>query len=186
MLHTLRRTRLSPPVQQSRWLPSVAWEPSIRCVNRASNLLAYSVSDGALPSGAADPRLPSVAGWAPRPSLELCCILGDGRGSPSRCSRAAGSLQSQREPPIRHVKPRLVPAARGTLPSGAAKPKAPFGLIWHLPSCSSSSSMQGSPVRRCKPQLPSCTARAHQSPCLLFICRLQSISLHSRHILGRN
>ncbi len=46
--------------------------------------------------------------------------------------------------------------------------------------------MQGSPARRRKPQLPSCTARAHQSPCLLFICRPQSTSLHSRHILGSN
>ncbi len=60
-----------------------------------------------------------------QPRLESPCLFSVGRGSPCWCSRAAGSLQSQWEPSIRHVKPRLVSAARGTLPSGAAEPQLP-------------------------------------------------------------
>ncbi len=94
------RTGLPLPVQQSRWLPSVAWEPSIRCVKTApcikpqgglsppvqqsrklpsdavrvppsvASLCLFSVGRGS-PSGAADPRLPSVAVWRLRLSFRV-------------------------------------------------------------------------------------------------------------------
>ncbi len=116
------RTGLPLPVQQSRWLPSVAWEPSIRCVkprlalgrkgdsplrcSRAasslrmqweslhqSRLFAYSASDGApLPVQQTHGSLRSQCD-ASVCHFELRYVLGGGRGSHSRCSRAAGSLR---------------------------------------------------------------------------------------------
>ncbi len=104
-------------------------------------------------------------------SFELCSVLCDGRGSPSRCSRAAGSLQSQREPSIRHVKPCLVFSCKRDSPFRCSRAAAPFGRsespsfdICHraplLAACAAAT-----------PQLPWSTARAHRSPCLLFICK---------------
>ncbi len=51
---------LSPPVQQSRSSLRTQWESL-----HQSHLFAYLALNGALPSGAAGPRLPSVAVWPP-------------------------------------------------------------------------------------------------------------------------
>ncbi len=125
-LRARRQTRLSLSSRAAGSL-RLRGSPPSDASNRASNLLAYSASDGALPSGKAEPQLPSVAVWALRLSLQLCCVLGDGRGSPSRCSRAAGSLQSQWEPSIRHVKPCLVFSCKRDSPFRCSRAAAPFG-----------------------------------------------------------
>ncbi|RXN13501.1 hypothetical protein ROHU_009646 [Labeo rohita] len=193
------------PVQQSRGSLRSQCGPSIYHLSCA----ACSVADGALPPGAAEPWLPSVAVGAPRPihrrkgdslfrcsraeapfgsnespsttrsesfwlvqhrtglplpvqqghgslrsqcessicRLKLRCVLGGGRGSPSRCSRAVApfgrsirrtglplpvqqshsSLWSQCGPSVCQLSYTAYSAADGALPPGAAELQAPFG-----------------------------------------------------------
>ncbi len=79
---------LSPPVQQSRSSLRTQWESL-----HQSRLFAYSASDGApLPVQQIHGSLRSQCA-ASVCHFELRCALGGGRGSHSRCSRAAGSLR---------------------------------------------------------------------------------------------
>ncbi len=79
---------LSPPVQQSRSSLRTQWESL-----HQSHLFAYSASDGApLPVQQTHGSLRSQCD-ASVCHFELRCVLGGGRGSHSRCSRAAGSLR---------------------------------------------------------------------------------------------
>ncbi len=79
---------LSPPVQQSRSSLRTQWESL-----HQSRLFAYSASDGApLPVQQTHGSLRSQCD-ASVCHFELRCVLGGGRGSHSRCSRAAGSLR---------------------------------------------------------------------------------------------
>ncbi|RXN22095.1 hypothetical protein ROHU_019450 [Labeo rohita] len=139
------------PVQQSRGSLQSQCGPSVYHLSCA----ACSVADGALPPGAAEPRLPSVAVGAPRPIHRR---KGD---SPSRCSRAEapfgsnespsttrsesfwliqhrtglplpvqhghGSLRSQCEPSICRLKLRCVLGGGRGFPSRCSRAAAPFG-----------------------------------------------------------
>ncbi len=150
MLHTLRRTRLSPPGAAEPLAPFGCWEPSIRCVNRASNLLVYLVSDGALPSGAADPRLPSVAGRAP-PS-----VVGVMLHTRRRTRLSLPVQQSCRLPPVIAGAPH---PTRQTAPRSSCK--------------------RDPPVRRSKAQLPSDAARVPHSTSAIVLLFQQHAGLAS-------
>ncbi len=110
-------------VQQSRWLPSVAWEPSIRWVKpRLEYPCLFSVGRGS-PFWWSRASAPfGRSAWAPHLSLESCCILGDGRDSPFRCSRAAAPFGRSESPSFDtcHRAPLL--AARRARQSAAAAP----------------------------------------------------------------
>ncbi|RXN28205.1 hypothetical protein ROHU_019407 [Labeo rohita] len=180
-LHTRQQTGLSLPVQQSRGSLRSQWGPSTRYIiargilppgaaepqlpseatrvppSIDSNILAYPASDGASPSAAAEPQLPSVAVWALHLPIELRCILGSGRGPPSRCSRAAGSLRSQREPSSEASNRSSSPAARGTrLPVRHRSPS--FDICHHVPPLATCRARQSD----LEPQLPSSSAWALQ------------------------
>ncbi|RXN26372.1 hypothetical protein ROHU_020851 [Labeo rohita] len=161
------------PVQQSRGSLRSQCGPSVYHLSCA----ACSVADGALPPGAAEPRLPLVAVGAPRP---IHCRKGD---SLFRCSRAEapfgsnespsttrsesfwliqhrtglplpvqqghGSLRSQCEPSICRLKLRCVLGADGAFPPGAAEPWLPSVAVGAL-----------HPIRRRKGDSPSGCSRA--------------------------
>ncbi len=95
--------------------------------------MAHSASNRALPSGAAEPQLPSVAVRAlhhfePHGSFSIR------QGSPFRCSRAAAPFGRSESPPSDVSNHAKYSAARGTLPSGAAEPQLPSdaGRVPHL------------------------------------------------------
>ncbi len=92
--------------------------------NRASNILAYSVSDGALLSGEAEPQLPSVAAREPH----IC------RWSHAAYSATDGTLPSgAAEPQLPSDAVRVPPSVTSLCflsiglgsPSGAADPRLP-------------------------------------------------------------
>ncbi len=122
MLRTLRRTRLFPPVQQSRWLPSVAWEPSIRCVK--PRLALSRKGDSPLRCS----RAATPFGRSESPSISRVSLLIQRRtGLPFRCSRPTAPLGRSVTPPsvISSCAARSV--ADGAPTPGAAEPLAPFG-----------------------------------------------------------
>ncbi len=92
--------------------------------NRASNLLAYSVSDGALHSGEAEPRLPSVAVCEPPVCRwSYAAYSATDEALPPGAAELQAPFSHSGSPPYDTSNRASFSAARGTLPSGAAEPQ---------------------------------------------------------------
>ncbi len=141
---------LSPPVQQSRKLPSDA----VRVPPSVASLCLFSVGRGS-PSGAADPRLPSVAVWRLRPSFRVALRARWRTGLPLPVQQSCWlpSVVMGALLPTRQTAP-----CRRTLPSGAAEPQLPSDAVRVPPSVASPcffSIGRGSPSGAADPRLPS-------------------------------
>ncbi len=163
---------LSPPVQQSRSSLRTQWESL-----HQSRLFAYSASDGApLPVQQTHGSLRSQCD-ASVCHFELRCVLGGGRGSHSRCSRAAGSLRLQWEPFFRRVKPRLALSRKGDSPLRCSRAAAPFGRS-ESPSISRISLLiqrrTGLPFRCSRPTAP--FGRSVTPPSVISSCAACSVA----------
>ncbi len=109
--------------------------------------------------------------------FELRCVLGGGRGSHSRCSRAAGSLRSLWEPFFRRVKPCLALSRKGDSPLRCSRAAAPFGRS-ESPSISRVSlpiqHRTGLPFRCSRPTAP--FGRSVTPPSVISSCAACSVA----------
>ncbi len=163
-------------------LPSGAAEPQAPfgrsespSISRVS--FAYPASDGApLPVQQTHGSLRSQCD-ASVCHFELRCALGGGRGSHSRCSRAAGSLRLYREPFFRRVKPRPTSNQKGDSPLRCSRAAAPFGRS-ESPSISRVSLLlqhrTGLPFRCSRPTAP--FGRSVTPPSVIPSCAARSVA----------
>ncbi len=122
-LRTWWRTGLPLPAQQSRWLPSVVTGALLPTRQTAPRI---KLERRTLPSGAAEPQLPSDAVRVPPPVTSL--LLSQHRtGLPFRCSRPTAPFGRSVTPPSVISSCAARSAADGAPTPGAAEPLAPFG-----------------------------------------------------------
>ncbi len=109
-------------MQQSRWLPSVAWEPFFR---RVKPRLALS-RKGDSPLRCS--RAAAPFGRSDSPSISRISLLIQRRtGLPFRCSRPTAPFGRSVTPPSVISSCAACSVADGALTPGAAEPLAPFG-----------------------------------------------------------